>query len=84
MGYCRVCGSEAGIEYRASKRQSLCGPCAAETPRKASRAAFERRYWGAGVGSVSRSMRDSFWADYLTSVCTLADYIESTTEYVGD
>jgi len=48
MGYCRVCGIEEGTEYRASKHQTLCGPCAAETPRKASRAAFERRYWGLG------------------------------------
>jgi len=84
MGYCRVCGIESGAEYRASKRQVLCSPCASETPRKASRAAFERRYWGAGVDSVPRSTRDAFWSDYLTSVSALDAYTESTTEYVGD
>lgn len=84
MGYCRVCGIESGTEYRASQRQVMCGPCASETPRKASRVSFERRYWGAGVDSVPRSMRDSFWGDYLGSSLTLSAYIKATTEYVGD
>ena len=78
--HCRICGTETDVEIRASKRNTLCGSCNQDTPRKASRASFERRYWGKDVDSVPRSTRNDFWSDYLASTHTLDAYIEATTE----
>ena len=45
MPYCRICGDEAGVEFRPSARQSLCKSCAQDTPEKVSRSEFEAAYW---------------------------------------
>lgn len=79
MSYCRVCGTEDGVEFRESKRQSLCVSCNKETPRKVGRDAFDKRYWGAHLDEVPMSTRREFYSDYLTSDCSLEKYIETTT-----
>jgi hypothetical protein len=80
--YCRVCGDENGVRFRPACRQSLCGPCAKDTPKKASRESFEKRYWGAELKNVPNSTRDEFWSDYLASTKTLVEYIDATTTTV--
>ena len=76
--YCKVCGDERETEYYPSKRQTLCPSCAADTPRKISREAFDRAYWR-GDTTVHPSIRREFYADYLASSYTLAEYIAATT-----
>jgi hypothetical protein len=79
--YCRICGvQEDSVRLRPSKRSVLCDSCSADTPRKASRESFERRYWGSNIGDVPRSTRNDFWSDYLASTLALDAYIEATTE----
>jgi len=78
--YCQVCGDERTAQYRASKRQTLCNSCSADTPRKVGRAAFEARYWGAEVESVPHQTRRDFYEDYLRSECTLAQYCAVTID----
>lgn len=74
---CIICGTE-GAHWRPSKRQTLCRECSAETPRKVSRAKFNRVYWGAEP--VSAAIAREFYSDYLASTCSLAQYIRETTE----
>lgn len=80
--WCRICGHESAV-WRPSKRQSLCKSCNADTPRKARRSEFDRRYWGAELESVPIGTRREFYADYLASSSTLPDYIERTTSCAG-
>jgi hypothetical protein len=79
LGFDSLPAGAFAVEWRPSKRQNLCDPCNAETPRKVSREAFEKRYWGARVNEVPNSVRYEFWSDYLTSSETLANYITTTT-----
>lgn len=72
--YCRVCGSEEGVTFRASKLQALCEACDAETPRKVSREAFEKRFWGKHIDEVPHGTRREFYQDYLRGDRTLAQY----------
>lgn len=69
------------IEYRPSKRQTLCTVCDEETPRKVGREAFDKRYWGTGKAAdeVPEGTKKEFYSDYLTSNSTLEKYVESTT-----
>ena len=81
--WCRICGDESAV-WRASKRQALCVSCNADTPRKAGRAVFEGRYWGAHVEDVPRGTRCEFYADYLASELNLTDYIGATSVDISD
>ncbi len=81
--WCRICGDESAV-WRASKRQALCAGCNADTPRKASRAVFERRYWGIRFEDVPRGTRCEFYADYLASELNLTDYIGATSVDISD
>lgn len=81
--WCRGCGDESAV-WRPSKRQALCASCNAETPRKASRASFERRYWGVCVDDVPHGTRCEFYADYLASELNLTDYIGATSVDISD
>ena len=87
MSYCRICGSEHDVAYRAAQRQSLCQSCWLDTPRKVSRESFDASYWKMEDGSDGRadvpmSTRNEFYSDYLASNDTLADYIAHTTSLV--
>ena len=78
MCYCRICGDERGTEYRPAQRQTLCESCWRDTPRKVSRAEFDRAYWGSDDEPCAATKRE-FYSDYLASASTLEDYIRSTT-----
>ena len=85
--YCRICGDEAGVEYRPQARQSLCRSCADDTPAKVGRSEFEAAYWVDIDGkptleTVHPAIRREFYEDYLASNYTLAQYIERTTNFV--
>ena len=77
--YCRICGTESNTKFYPGKRQTLCQGCAEGTPRKASRESFDRQYWGAKFEEVSNGIRREFYSDYLTSMCTVGEYKDSTT-----
>jgi hypothetical protein len=79
--YCKVCGDERDVQYYPAKRQTLCPTCAAETPRKVSRRAFDAAYWD-GEDDCPESTRREFYEDYLHSDSTLEDYIERTVSVV--
>jgi hypothetical protein len=76
--YCRICGTEEKVAYRPGKLQALCDSCNRETPRKVSRSSFDRVYWK-GDPDVGDSIKSEFYSDYLSSECTLSEYIEQTT-----
>ena len=77
--YCRICATHRTVSFRRACRMNLCDHCASETPRKASRANFDRAYWGAKFATVPESTRREFFNDYKVSCCTLAEYKEKTT-----
>lgn len=81
--YCRICGAIENANLRGGRRGVLCDSCAADTPRKASRAAFEAAYWGRDVDSVPESIRAEFYSDYRASICTLPEYIKQTTSAIA-
>ena len=74
---CKICAS-GDATYRPAQRQTLCEHCAADTPRKAGRESFDKRYWGARYKEVSEGTRREFYSDYLTSTCTVDEYIKQT------
>ena len=80
MSYCRICGDKSGTQYYPTKHNTLCPTCAADTPDKVSRAAFNVAYWGDTWEEVPQPTRGEFYDDYRASTCTLAEYIEETRE----
>ena len=76
--YCRICGTEDGIQYYLKKRQSLCRDCAKETPNKVGRATFDKIYWR-NEGDVPESTKREFYDDYLHSTYgSVASYMKAT------
>ena len=80
---CRICGTDNQVEYRRGSRMKLCAPCAKGTPRNAGRAAFDKAYWGSDAHEVSESIKKEFYSDYKTSSCTVREYIDDTTYFIG-
>lgn len=79
--YCQICGIRSeDVKHRVTKHRRMCDACSKETPRKAGRVAFDRKYWGVGVDSVPPSTKREFYSDYLSSTQTLDAYIDATTE----
>ena len=93
MSYCIICGDTEEnkpewfqgkwiVSYPNKGWQSLCKPCASETPDKVSRSEFEAAYWvDAGecyADKVSPSIRKEFYEDYLRSSDILETYILGT------
>ena len=76
--YCRVCGDESTVKYHRPSGLFLCPDCAADTPRKASREAFDRAYWPTDE-IVPESTKREFYDDYQVSTHTLKEYIKATT-----
>lgn len=84
MSYCRICGDEAGAEYRPKARQTLCPSCAADTPAKVGRVEFDAAYWVDVDGKPAAdeqpaAIRREFYEDYLASNLNLEQYIKRTT-----
>ena len=79
--YCRICGTDRKVEYRRSKGMSLCKECSAETPRKASFANFNKKYW-AEPAIVCASVKREFYSDYKVSQLTVQEYIEATSSWI--
>jgi len=79
--YCRICGTHRTVEYRRRCFMNLCDHCSSETPKKASRYFFDKRYWS-NSNDVPESIKKEFYNDYKTSRCTVAQYIEQTTERI--
>ena len=80
--HCRICGETStrqDVIYRERQRQTLCRVCAAQTPRKVGRKVFDLAYWGTDQYEVTDATKREFYADYLASTNTLADYVASTT-----
>lgn len=77
--YCRICGTEKSLKYYPRKLQTLCPPCAADTPAKVSKETFDREYWGVELPNVPESTRAEFYDDYLCSTHMLPEYILATT-----
>lgn len=81
--YCQVCGDTYDIAYYPRKRQSLCATCAADTPNKISRAAFDRAYWSdEAAGDPPEAIRREFYEDYLRSNLGFRAYVNHTTAQV--
>jgi len=81
MSYCRVCGDDRDVRWYATKRQFLCRGCAATTPRKVSRSAFDRLYWD-NPETIPDHVKREFYSDYLTTALTVREYRERTTSTV--
>ena len=79
--YCKICGTHRTVEYRRGPRMNLCDHCAIDTPKKASYANFNKRYWDTPE-IVSQSIKLEFYSDYKASRCTVDQYIEQTTDYI--
>ena len=75
---CQVCG-DSPAERHPSKRQRLCPSCAADTPRKIGRDAFDRAYWHGEGDPPPEATKADFYEDYLRSSHTLKSYIATTT-----
>jgi len=75
--YCRICGNEENVTLRTGRRGLLCDSCAADTPAKVSREAFDAAYWDKG-DEVHHATRREFYDDYRASNITLAEYIRTT------
>jgi hypothetical protein len=81
--FCRVCGDQRGVKYRARSRLALCPSCHRDTPAKVTRAAFERVYWGGRADDVPAAVRAAFWDDYRHSgYGSVASYKRATTSPV--
>lgn len=77
---CRVCGSTDNMATYSNQRVSMCSVCVNETPRKMGRTEFDRTYWGIGFEKVSDGIRREFYSDYLVSVLSFGEYLDTTTE----
>jgi hypothetical protein len=78
---CQICGDNKEVAYRPSSKQALCPTCAKETPRKVTRAEFDKQYWDKDA-EVPESTRREFYSDYLSSTNTLPEYIKATTSNI--
>ena len=79
---CKICGTVYEVKPRKGPRMTLCDQCAKGTPRKASRERFDAVYWGRERRSVPESIKREFYSDYKTSVCTLQQYVDQTTNEI--
>jgi hypothetical protein len=75
---CQICGEEGHVKAYVRQRQVLCRACAARTPAKVSRAAFEAAYWGDHVAEVPLGTRREFYSDYVASTYDVSGYIAAT------
>ena len=76
MSQCRICG-DGGARYRTAARNVLCDSCSNDTPAKCTLEEFREEYF-AGDDPPLSVLRE-FYADYLASMHTLAEYIKATT-----
>jgi monomeric isocitrate dehydrogenase len=79
--YCRICGNEENVTLRTGRRGLLCDSCAADTPAKVSREAFDAAYWDKG-DDAHEPTRAAFYEDYRASSFTLEAYIAQTVRAV--
>lgn len=79
--YCKVCGSEeSNVELYLSKGcQHLCTHCAQETPKKVSKESFCKAFFNVEPEGIKRSILNEFYSDYVSSTCTLKEYIDACT-----
>jgi hypothetical protein len=72
MSYCKICGSERGVEYRERSGMALCASCHEDTPQKVGFDAFldasfrtEEPAFPRTYGD--RAMAREFYEDYKAS-----------------
>lgn len=84
--YCRVCGCEENnVQVYLNKGiMALCNECALETPRKVSREAFCKAYFGTTPEFINPGILREFYDDYRTSTLNLKQYCEQTTTIIDD
>lgn len=89
--YCRICGAieehkpkwltGKWVEYYPEKHNSLCKPCASETPDKMSKTEFVGKYFE-GDDSVPVSITKEFYEDYLAFTGTYEEYVNTTRSFI--
>lgn len=88
--YCKICGSREEdkpkwfdgkwVEYYPTKHNSLCRPCASETPDKMGREEFVSKYF-AGEAPPPSIVKE-FYEDYRASIGTFEEYVASTVSAI--
>lgn len=87
--YCKICGDHEEnkpkwiegkwVEYYPSKYNTLCRPCAAETPDKMGKEEFIVKYFE-GDDTVPYSVSKEFYEDYCAFTGSFGEYVESTRD----
>ena len=80
---CQICATPFEVKRYKTKGR-LCSQCASTTPRKASRMAFDKAYWGSKYEEVAEGTRKEFYRDYMTSTHTVKESIEAPTHHIYD
>lgn len=89
--YCKICGSREEdkpkwfdgqwVEFYPSKHNSLCKPCAVETPDKMSKDEFIAKYFEEDE-TAPYSIIKEFYEDYRAFTGSFEEYVESTRSFV--